>query len=179
MKKLKELILKNYNFDLAGNAELIADCISTTAQAGKIISIFGNGGSASDAQHWAAELVCTYQNRNRQPYPALALTVDTSILTAWSNDFGFESVFSRQLEAFRKVMGLAIGLSTSGKSNNVLHGLHTASYLGIKTILVTGSGAPSYEEIDLTVRLPSTETPVIQSLTQMLYHEVCALLEER
>ena len=179
MTSLKELILNHYNFNLTGNAEIIANLVSKTAKDGKIISIFGNGGSASDAQHWAAELVCTYQNPDRQPYPALALTVDTSILTAWSNDFSFDSVFSRQLEAFSKVMGLAIGLSTSGKSKNVLYGLNTASHLGANTILITGSGSPLHPEIDLVVRVPSTETPVIQSFTQMLYHEVCACLEDR
>lgn len=179
MTSLKDLILLNYKFNLTGYAETIADLVSKTAKDGKIITIFGNGGSASDAQHWAAELVCTYQNLNRQPYPALALTVDTSILTAWSNDFSFDSVFSRQLEAFSRVVGLAIGLSTSGKSKNVLYGLNTASKLGANTILITGSTAPSYAEIDHVVRVPSTETPVIQSLTQMLYHEVCANLEDR
>ena len=179
MKKLKDLILNNYDFDLAYSGKIIADYIRATTRNGKIISIFGNGGSASDAQHWAAELVCTYQNPNRKPYPALALTVDTSILTAWSNDFSFDTVFSRQLEAFSNVIGLAVGLSTSGRSKNVLYGLNTASQLGAKTILITGLGAPSNDEIDLIVRVPSTETPVIQSLTQMLYHEVCVYLEDQ
>ena len=178
MTSLKQLILEKYQFDLGGNAKYIAECVNTASKTGKIVAIFGNGGSASDAQHWAAELVCTYKSPDRKPYPALALTVDTSILTAWSNDFSFDYVFSRQIEAFSKVMGLAIGLSTSGKSKNVLHGLNTASRLGAKTILITGSEAPAHDEIDCTVRLPSTETPVIQSLTQLLYHEVCAYLED-
>jgi len=179
MTSLKSLIFENYQFDLAAKAEHIAGCVTTASKTGKIVAIFGNGGSASDAQHWAAELVCTYENPDRKPYPALALTVDTSILTACSNDFGFEYVFSRQIEAFSKVIGLAIGLSTSGKSKNVLHGLNTASRLGAKTILITGLKAPAYNEIDSVIRLPSAETPVVQSLTQVLYHEVCAYLEDR
>ena len=87
---------------------------------GKITAIFGNGGSAADAQHFAAELVCTYKSRNRKPYKAIALTTDTSIITAWANDFEYESIFARQLKHLENNIGFIIGLSTSGKSKNVI-----------------------------------------------------------
>lgn len=143
----------------------------------KLITIFGNGGSASDAQHWAAELVCTYKNRNRRPYAALSLTTDTSVLTAWSNDFGFNSVFQRQIQAFQFINGLSIGLSTSGNSPNVIAGLAKAKSLGAKTVLISGSSQGHNPAFDLHVVLPCSDTPIVQSLTQMLYHEVCQQLE--
>ena len=178
MKSLQDFIVNELKFDLYSKVVLIADHITAASRSGKIITIFGNGGSASDSQHWAAELVCTYGKRDRKAYPALALTTDTSILTAWSNDFEFNTVFCRQIEAFSCVIGLAIGLSTSGKSRNVLLGLECASSFGAKTILITGSGAPSHNASDHIIRLPSTDTPTIQTLSQILYHEVCAYLEK-
>jgi D-sedoheptulose 7-phosphate isomerase len=177
MKSLQDFIVNEYNFDLYTKAILIADHITAVSRSGRIICIFGNGGSASDAQHWAAELVCTYGKRDRKPYPALALTTDTSILTAWSNDFDFNTVFCRQIEAFSRVIGLAIGLSTSGTSRNVLLGLDSAASFGAKTILITGSAAPIHHGLDHIIRLPSVETPTIQTLSQMLYHEACGYLE--
>lgn len=107
------------------SAKRIANLIDKTSKAGKIITLFGNGGSAADAQHWAAELVCTYRSRSRQPVPAVALTTDSSILTAWSNDFDFSEVFSRQVRAFSRQNGLSIGISTSGRSPNVCTAVHT------------------------------------------------------
>ncbi len=156
----------------------IADYIIETKSVNKLISIFGNGGSAADSQHWAAELACTYKDRARAPYPAISLTTDTSIITAWSNDFNFTSVFKRQIEAFGLLNGLSIGLSTSGRSINVLSALAKSSEMGAKTVLISGSASDSYFNFDLHVSLPSSETPIVQTLTQMLYHEVCQHLEE-
>ena len=157
-------------------AQKISMMIRESSNSGKIITLFGNGGSAADAQHWAAELCCTYKSRNRRPFAALALTTDTSIMTAWSNDFAFETVFKRQLEAFKLINGLSIGLSTSGKSKNVLSGLNEAKSYGAKTILISGSSVET-QDYDLHIRQPSTDTPIIQTLTQMLYHEICQCLE--
>ena len=155
----------------------IADYITKCRDSNLLITIFGNGGSAADAQHWAAELVCTYESRSRNPFPAIALTTDTSVLTAWSNDFDYSTVFQRQIQAFDQLNGLSLGLSTSGRSSNVLSGLDQARSLGSSTVLISGSSCDALSSVDLHVRFPSTDTPIIQTLTQMLYHEVCHHLE--
>ena len=116
-KKVIEALNKTLKNDLFQHQiNDIAKRIKEINSENKITLIFGNGGSAADSQHFAAELVCTYKNRNRKPYKAIALTTDTSIITAWSNDIDFDSIFTRQIEAFEGITGLSIGLSTSGKS---------------------------------------------------------------
>ena len=159
------------------HAKAIAQEIMETVSNSKIICIFGNGGSAADSQHWAAEMVCTYRSKERDAIPAIALTTDTSIITAWSNDFDYSDIFSRQIKAFRKQIGLAIGLSTSGQSRNVLNGLGLAQKYGMRTILISGNGTNKNGQVKMHVQLPSMDTPVIQSMTQMLYHGVCEYLE--
>ncbi len=143
----------------------------------KITTIFGNGGSAADAQHWAAELTCTYKSKKRNPFLAQALTTDTSTLTAWSNDISFNEVFSRQIFALSSLNGLSIGLSTSGSSLNVLYALKEAQKHKAKTVLISGSSAKSNPFVDLHIKFNSTDTPTIQILTQMFYHSVCEFLE--
>ncbi len=155
----------------------IANEIKQATKYKKITSIFGNGGSAADAQHWAAELTCTYKSKTRTPFLAQALTTDTSILTAWSNDSSFNEVFSRQIFALSSLNGLSIGLSTSGSSLNVLNALKEAKKHKAKTVLISGSSAKSFPFIDLHIKFNSTDTPTIQILTQMLYHSVCEFLE--
>ncbi len=155
----------------------IANDIQQATNNKKITTIFGNGGSAADAQHWAAELTCTYKSKKRNPYLAQALTTDTSILTAWSNDMSFNEVFSRQIFALSSLNGLAIGLSTSGSSLNVLNALKEAKKHKAKTVLISGSSAKRSSFIDLHIKINSTDTPTIQIITQMLYHSVCEFLE--
>ncbi len=155
----------------------IADLIKDIDKKHKLIAIFGNGGSAADSQHFAAELMCTYKNKKRKPYKALALTTDTSIITAWSNDFNFDSVFERQVEALNNQIGLAIGLSTSGKSKSVLKALEKANKLEIKTCLISGIIDKKNSYIDLSIEIPSKDTPIIQTITQVIYHSVCNELE--
>ena len=162
---------------IEGQTRQIARLIVEAKKSDKIITIFGNGGSAADSQHWAAELVCTYQSRDREPYPALALTTDSSIITAWSNDFKYEDVFSRQIEAFSSINGLSIGLSTSGRSVNVLKALTTAKSCSAQTILISGDAVEEFESLDLHVRIPASDTPTVQTLTQLVYHRVCDHLE--
>lgn len=176
-ESLRNILSNDFCDDLRVQAIAIAEVISLVDKKGKLTAIFGNGGSAADAQHWAAELVCTYQDRCRKPFAALALTSDTSIITAWSNDIDFDTVFSRQVEAYKAFLGLAIGISTSGTSVNVLSALEKAAMNGAETILITGSSAPRCNSVNIQVYLPSSETPTIQTLTQLLYHEVCAYLE--
>lgn len=139
--------------------------------------VFGNGGSASDASHFAAELICSFDKVNRPAFPLISLSSDPSILTAWSNDFDFTGIFSRQISSFGPNLSCAIGLSTSGTSLNVVNGLREAHKLGAKSILLTGSMAPSYDFLDLNVRFPTDSTPLIQTLTQLFYHSVSSSLE--
>ena len=123
-------------------------------------------------------MVCTYKNATRDPIPAIALTANSSVLTAWGNDCGYHEIFNRQIEAFRLQNGLSIGLSTSGNSENVRNALITASTFGAKTIFITGNNAPQLKGVTSHIRLPSVETPIIQTLTQILYHNVCDLIDQ-
>ena len=158
---------------------LISDLLITAYASNRLVCIFGNGGSAADAQHFSAELVATFDKISRPPLPVVALSTDTSFITAWSNDFSFDQIFSRQVEAFASLIYLSIGLSTSGTSLNVLRGLEHSNSLGHKTILITGSNSPDHKFVDHIVRLPSYSTPMIQTLTQILYHAVCFDVENR
>lgn len=155
----------------------IAGMIKKAKTEKKLIAIFGNGGSAADAQHWVGELVCTYKKNEREPYPAICMCDNSSVITAWSNDYNFNDIFKRQVYAFREQIGLAIGLTTSGKSKNVINGLEEGRIYGAKTILVSGETIEESKEWDLHVRLRSQETGSIQTLTQVMYHAVCEILE--
>ena len=156
----------------------IANIIIKESNSNRLTTIFGNGGSAADAQHWAAELTCSYRRTNRIAYKAKALTTDTSVITAWSNDKDFKGIFSRQISALGSLNGLSIGLSTSGKSKNVREGLDTALNNHSKTILISGSSISQIDSYDMHIRFISEDTAIIQTLTQMLYHSVCEVLED-
>lgn len=141
------------------------------------ILIFGNGGSAADAQHFAAELVVKFE-KIRKPISAIALTTDTSILTATANDFSFNDVFSRQVSALIQKDDLAIGISTSGKSKNVLNGLKEAERCQAKTIMLTGNHNINSSSIDLIISAPSKKTSRIQEVHLFIYHYLCLLIDE-
>ena len=158
---------------------LISDLLISAYDSNRLVCIFGNGGSAADSQHFSAELVATFDKIARPPLPVVALSTDTSFITAWSNDFSFDQIFSRQVEAFKSLIYLSIGLSTSGTSLNVLRGLKHSYSLGHKTILITGINSPDYDFVDHFVRMPSYSTPMIQTLTQIFYHAVCFEVENR
>tara|TARA_Y100000589_G_C27172207_1_gene637190 strand:- start:1651 stop:2217 length:567 start_codon:yes stop_codon:yes gene_type:complete len=155
----------------------LANLILETSNNNKITAIYGNGGSASDSQHFSAELVGKFKKNGRRPFKAISLNTDTSFITAWSNDFDYSSIFERQIEAFSSSLGLSIGLSTSGKSESVLNALKLSNSLNIQTFLITGKNCPNYEFINHIVKLPSDETSIIQTLTQVMYHLVCLKLE--
>ena len=156
----------------------IAKLIKDISLKNKFVAIFGNGGSASDSQHFATELVCSYRNKDRKPIKAIALTTDTSIITAWSNDFNFEGIFSRQIEVLNSNIGLALGLSTSGNSTNVINGLKKARELGITNCLIAGSNYQEKNFIDFVIKIPSTNTAIIQTVSQVIYHSICEELEK-
>lgn len=144
---------------------------------GKIL-IFGNGGSAADAQHLAAELVNRFK-KERAPLPAIALTTDTSILTAIANDYNFSEIFSKQILALGKKGDIALGISTSGKSPNVIEALKVAKELGLYTVgLSGGDGGLMKDFCDYLILVPSFETPRIQEGHLLFLHIFSELLEE-
>jgi len=154
-------------------AKLAIDSIKSN---GKII-IFGNGGSAADAQHIAAELVGRYKV-SRKGLSALALTTDTSALTAISNDFGYENVFKRQLEALLNKNDLVIGISTSGNSHNVLNALDYAKSIHAKVVGFSGAHGGKMNEIcDINLVIPSDDTPRIQEMHIFVGHTLCHLID--
>jgi len=145
---------------------------------GKKIIFFGNGGSAADAQHLAAELVVRYRI-NRPALAGLALTTDTSILTAHSNDFGYDTVFSRQVEALAQPGDVVLGISTSGTSKNVLLGLQAANQRGCVTIAFTGEkGADCAAEAKLSFKAPSAITARVQECHLLIGHLLCDVAEQ-
>ena len=158
--------------------EEAASAIIKSLKAGGKILIFGNGGSAADSQHIAAEFVNRY-SKERKALPALALTTDSSILTSIPNDGSFENVFSRQIEALGSKGDVAWGLTTSGKSGNVLKAFKTAKSMGLRTIAFTGQDKSGLEKsAECCVSVPSKSTPRIQELHITLAHIVCELVED-
>ena len=148
-----------------------------TLEAGNKILLCGNGGSAADAQHIAAELVGRYEAQRRS-FPAVALTTDTSALTALSNDFGFEEVFARQVDALGSSGDLLIAISTSGKSPNVINAADKARALGLKTIALTGcSGEPLASHCDVAVVVPSNRTARVQEGHITIGHIWCEMVD--
>ena len=155
-------------------AKRIIGCLD----AGGKVLIFGNGGSAADAQHIAAEFVVRFR-RNRRALPAIALTTDTSILTAGANDFGFDTVFARQVEALASLDDIVIGISTSGNSANVLHGLRAAKEKRCVTVAFTGEKDSECSRVaDITFRPPSSVTARVQECHMLAAHIICELVEE-
>jgi D-sedoheptulose 7-phosphate isomerase len=156
----------------------IAEAIIDAYKKGKKVVLFGNGGSAADAQHIAAELVGKYKII-RNPLPALALTTNTSILTACGNDFGYESVFSKQVQAVVEDGDVVIGISTSGTSSNVIKAISEAKNKGALTVGFTGSHKTGLGEIvDIWLSVPSSDTPRIQESHITAGHIICFLVED-
>jgi D-sedoheptulose 7-phosphate isomerase len=155
------------------------DMAEQTIRGGGKILLFGNGGSAGDAQHLATELTVRYV-KDRAPIAAIALTTDTSALTAIGNDLGFEQLFARQVAALGKAGDLAVGISTSGTSPNVLAGLATARALGIATVALGGKdGGDLSSHADLVLVVPSNTTARIQEMHILLGQALCGALEKR
>ena len=163
---------------LAGIAEL-ADQIAAAIESGGKLITFGNGGSAADAQHFAAELVGHFE-RDRRSLPAIALTADSSTLTAIANDYAYESVFARQVEALCDPTDVVVGISTSGNAENVGRGLTTSRSKGAKTWALTGaSGGRIAEVAEHDLRVPSDATARIQEMHITIIHAVSELVDAR
>lgn len=160
-----------------GTIAAIAARLAACLEAGGTIYLCGNGGSAADAQHVAAEFVGRFL-RERRPLPAIALTCNTSLLTAVGNDYGFEHIFARQVRAHVRPQDCVVGISTSGRSANVLAALAAARELGAATIGFTGAEGDALAALcDDCLRAPSTSTPRIQEAHLVAWHLVCDLVE--
>ena len=162
----------------AGSIAAAAELISAALRGGSKLLAFGNGGSASDAQHLAAELAGRY-DRERPALPALALTANSSDLTAIGNDYGFEQVFARLIEAHGRPGDVAIAISTSGNSENVLRGVAAARARGMRCIGLTGKGGGKLaSRVEIAVVVPSDTTARIQEAHGTIVHVLCELVEE-
>jgi len=170
------------------NVEAICEAalaiVETFYKKGGTVYTFGNGGSAADAQHIAGELLCMLRKKykaNRFPLAAHALTTDTSVLTAIANDFGFEYVFSRQLEALAKQGDLVIGFSTSGNSKNVIKALELAKERGVKSIAFTGGNGGEVVKkklAEIIIKVPARDVTLIQEGHLTSFHAICDIVEE-
>jgi D-sedoheptulose 7-phosphate isomerase len=164
--------------DLAPAIAEVAEVFVEAFRSGRKLLVMGNGGSAADAQHLAAEIVGRFL-RERKALPAIALSTDTSILTAVGNDYGFDSVFRRQVEALAEQGDVVVGISTSGSSPNVLSALRRARELGCRTVGLLGrDGGEIRGLVDSDLTVPGQDTPRIQEAHITIIHILCELVEE-
>jgi phosphoheptose isomerase len=162
----------------AGSIAKAADLIAKVYLSGRKLLLCGNGGSAADCQHMAAEFVSRLsKDLDRRALPAIALTTDTSFLTAFSNDCGFEGIFERQVEALGSAGDVLIGISTSGNSSNVLRAIEAARKKDMHTITLTGNGGRLSAMADIAIAVPSSDTQYIQEAHLAVEHIVCELVE--
>jgi len=172
--QVKEEILRNQIDQIEQIAQLMIDCLKKD---GKVI-VFGNGGSASDSQHIAAELVGRFK-KDRSALAGIALTTNTSILTSLANDYGYDVVFSRQVEALGKKNDVVLGISTSGKAKNVALGIKQAKKMGIKTVALSGGdGGDIVKLADVSLVVPSKITARIQEAHITIAHIICEMIEQ-
>ena len=172
--KIKKKIIDDGVEQIEKAAEILINC---TKNGGKILWC-GNGGSAGDAQHLAAELMGGMADHDRMPISSIALTTDTSFLTAWSNDTDFESIFSRQIQGIGDEGDVLVGISTSGNSKNVINAIKQAKYKNLKTISLTGEKGGGLNGIaDITLKVPSNNTQRIQESHIMIGQILCSLIE--
>ena len=172
--RIKEELMQKNIAQIIGVADIIIDSLKKN---GKVI-IFGNGGSASDAQHIAAEFVGRVK-KDRHAMAAIALTTNTSVLTSLANDYGYEVVFAKQVEALGQKNDVAIGISTSGKAKNVSAGIRQAKKMGIKTVALTGGDGGELSKLaDVSLLIPSSATARIQEAHITVGHIICELVEE-
>jgi D-sedoheptulose 7-phosphate isomerase len=165
-------------FACSADIERAAQSMIASIAAGNKIMFCGNGGSAADSQHLAAELMGRYL-RDRAPLPALALTVDTSALTAIGNDYGYVEVFARQLRGVGRRGDVLVGLSTSGNSANVIAAIEAAHLMGIVTVGMTGTNSGRMNDLcDTLIRVPATRTNRIQEMHIAVGHMLCGLVED-
>ena len=167
----------NNSITLSNNIEKSILEIINTLKNGKKIILFGNGGSAADAQHIAAELIGHFKLK-RDSLPAISLTTDSSVITSIANDFSFDEIFSRQCESLVSDGDTVIGISTSGNSKNVFNGLKVSKELGATTIGLLGNAGGIIENsVDISITVNSSSTPHIQEVHRVIYHIICSSVE--
>jgi D-sedoheptulose 7-phosphate isomerase len=165
----------NCSQEILDSATMIVDCFKN---GGKIL-ICGNGGSAADSQHFAAEFVSSFSKKiSRRSYPAIALTSDISIITAYANDFSFDGIFARQVESLGQNGDILIAITTSGSSKNCLIAVEQAKKQGLKTLALTKSGGEIANKVDISIQVPSNDTQHIQECHVISYHIIAGLVEE-
>ena len=175
MELLRDLInLDDYIVNIEEASQLIVDSISNN----HTIYLAGNGGSAAQSQHFAAELVSRF-NFDRNPLPAIALTADTSVITAVSNDYGYEKVFERQLTGLAKKGDVFIGFSTSGTSKNILNCFEKAREMNLSSIGISGEAGMKDSRPDILISIPSQNTPLIQEIHCITSHLICDIVEKK
>jgi D-sedoheptulose 7-phosphate isomerase len=170
-------VQKEFLKEGADSITAVAEVLIRAFRNGRKVLFFGNGGSAADAQHLAAEFVNRFRF-DRPALPALALTTDTSVLTSIANDAAFDTVFSRQVEALGRDADVAVGLSTSGESPNVIEGMRAARKGGLVTVAFTGAGGGHLRlEADYCLMVPSDDTPRVQEMHVLAGHAICEIVE--
>jgi len=173
--RIKKIIIKS----LSKKIHQAINWINGAFNKGNKIILFGNGGSAADAEHIATEFVSRFK-KDRKPLPALSLTTNTSLITGHANDYDFATIFSRQIEVFGKKGDIAIAISTSGNAANAIIGIKMAKKIGLKTIGLLGKGGGRLKDIvDLALIVPSDETPRVQEVHITIGHIICELVEEK
>ncbi len=173
-----EKVLKDTLAQQAGVIESAAELIVAAYREGHGVFLFGNGGSAADAQHMAGELNCRFL-KDRRPLKAQSLACDSSAVTSIANDYGYEQIFARQLLANAGAGDIAFGFSTSGNSKNVIEAFKAAKSIGVKTIALTGKGGGALAELaDVLIEIPSSFTPHIQETGMVVYHCLCEQIEQ-
>ena len=178
VKESTEVKMRFFKENLSRFLEVV-NLVSRAFEGGNKVFLFGNGGSAADAQHIAAEFVNRYVI-DRPPLPAISLTTDTSILTSISNDLAFSEVFSRQLKALGKDGDIAIGISTSGSSANIIKAFEAAREMGMKTVALAGNDGGALAKIaDISLVVSSTSTPRIQEAHILIGHILCEMVEHQ
>lgn len=172
--QVKEELLRSSIGQIIEISQMVTDCLK---KKGKVI-IFGNGGSASDSQHIAAEFVGRFK-KDRPAYPAISLNTNTSIITSLANDYGYDIVFARQIEALGTGNDVVIGISTSGKAKNVTLGIKQAKKMGLKTVVLTGRDGEELAKLaDASLLVPSSVTARIQEAHITIGHIICELAEQ-
>ena len=172
--KIKNEMVKNGLESIEKAAQLLIESIK---DGGKILWC-GNGGSAADAQHLATELMGGMSDHDRMPIPSIALTTDSSFITAWSNDTDFDSIFSRQIQGLGEEGDVLVGISTSGNSENIINALKQAKFKKLKTIAFSGKTGGNLDGIaDVTIKVPSDNTQRIQESHIMIGQILCSLIE--
>jgi D-sedoheptulose 7-phosphate isomerase len=162
---------------LEASTEAASRAFADAVKAGAKVVTFGNGGSSAEASHLAEELVGRFK-KTRRPFPAMSLSADTGTVTCISNDFGYEALFERQIEAFVQHGDVAVALTTSGKSENVIRGLRAAKSRGAITIALTGSRGLDRVEADHVLAVPSDDSAIVQEVHLILIHLFCMAVEE-